>query len=122
MNERRSNPDFLNGVPELLVLALVARRPMYGYQIVQAIKARSAEALAFGEGCIYPILHKLERESLLTSRREVVGGRSRIVYRLSAKGKGRLAASASAWERVAGAIRAVLDERGDSRDARPAMA
>src|SRR5437868_2804543 len=57
---RNSNPDFLNGVPELLVLRLLARRPMYGYQLVRAIEQSSGQVLEFGEGCIYPVLHRLE--------------------------------------------------------------
>ena len=58
---KRTNPDFLNGVPELLLLRLLARQPMYGYELVQRIRLQSDSALEFGEGCIYPILHRLER-------------------------------------------------------------
>ena len=54
---KRTNPSFLNGVPELLVLRLLAQREMYGYQIVEEIRLQSREALTFGEGCIYPYLH-----------------------------------------------------------------
>ena len=39
MRAKRTNPDFLNGVPELLLLSLLSRRPMYGYELVQAIRA-----------------------------------------------------------------------------------
>ena len=46
---KSSNPDFLNGVPELLVLQLVARRAMYGYEIVRAIERSTGESLQFGE-------------------------------------------------------------------------
>ena len=38
MRKKRSNPDFLNGVPELLILSLLSRRPMYGYELIQAIR------------------------------------------------------------------------------------
>ena len=54
MKTRRSNPDFLNGVPELLILSLLSRRPMYGYQLVQAIHASTNGTLEFGEGCVCP--------------------------------------------------------------------
>ena len=43
MSRRRTNPDFLNGVPELLVLRLIDREPMYGYQIVEALRAKEVE-------------------------------------------------------------------------------
>ncbi len=41
MAVRRSNPNFMNGVPELLILRLIGDREMYGYEIVQAIRASS---------------------------------------------------------------------------------
>jgi PadR family transcriptional regulator PadR len=109
---KRSNPDYLNGVPELLILQLLNRQAMHGYELVQNIRLRSGAVLEFGEGCIYPILHRLEREGFLTSQRESAGGRSRVVYRLSSKGSLRLAESRSLWQRVAGAVRLVLE--GDS--------
>ena len=106
---KRTNPDFLNGVPELLLLKLLAGKPMYGYELVQRIKLQSEAALEFGEGCIYPILHRLERDRLLSSRREAVGGRSRVVYRLTPAGARKLAQSVSAWQRVVQAVGRVLE-------------
>ena len=70
MKSKRTNPDFLNGVPELLILSLLSRRPMYGYELVQAIRQSTAGTLEFGEGCVYPILHRLEAEGLLGGKRE----------------------------------------------------
>ena len=67
---KNSNPDFLNGIPELLVLQLLARRPMYGYELVQAIRQSTHGTLEFGEGCVYPVLHRLERSGLIAQRRE----------------------------------------------------
>jgi len=108
MTQRRTNPDFLNGVPELLLLELLSRRPMYGYEIVQAIRAATAGRLDFGEGCIYPVLHRLEGGGSLTSQREECGGRTRIVYRVTAAGRKRLADSRAGWRQVAAAVEAVL--------------
>ena len=53
MITKRTNPDFLNGVPELLILSLLARRPMHGYELVQAIRQSTQGTLEFGEGCVY---------------------------------------------------------------------
>jgi PadR family transcriptional regulator len=118
-HSKRTNPDFLNGVPELVMLQLLARQPMYGYELVQAIKRTTCDRLDFGEGCIYPILHRLEREGLLASRRDEIGGRSRIVYRLTAKGQRRLTESAALWRQIADAIGLVLQ---GGVDARPTVA
>ncbi len=105
---KQSNPDFLNGVPELAVLSLLSRQAMYGYELVRAIERSSGQVLEFGEGCIYPILHRLEKDSYLASRREMVGGRSRVVYRLTASGRKRLAGRVAAWQKIAAAIQQVL--------------
>ena len=111
--------DFLNGIPELLSLRLVARQPMYGYEIVQAIRLSTEDVLSFGEGCVYPVLHRLEADGLLSSTREQVGGRSRVVYRLTPAGRKRLGAAAERWASVAAAVRKVL---GGGRDGSPAVA
>jgi PadR family transcriptional regulator PadR len=108
MNKQRTKPDFLNGVPELLILRLLSRQPMYGYEILQAIRQSSDQTLDFGEGCVYPILHRLEAQRLLLSRREVVNGRSRVVYRVTDKGGKKLAASVTTWEQVVQAVNHVL--------------
>jgi PadR family transcriptional regulator PadR len=110
---KRTNPDFMNGVPELLLLRLLAHKPMYGYQLVQSIKLQSQFALEFGEGCIYPILHRLERARLLSSQREEVSGRWRVVYRLTPPGTQKLEETVSTWHRVVRAVRLILE--GDSR-------
>lgn len=106
--KRTTNPDFLNGVPELVVLELLARRPMYGYELVQAIQAESGGALAFGEGCIYPLLHKLEASGDLASRRMEVGGRTRVVYRVTPKGTKQFAEAAAKWSAVVEAVGTIL--------------
>ena len=119
MPAKRTNPDFLNGVPELLILQLLSARAMYGYQLVQAIRLATNEALEFGEGCVYPILHRLEADGLLASRRETVGGRNRVVYRVTPKGTKRLQETVARWRHVVGAVQGAL--RGGA-DVRPALA
>jgi len=105
---RKTNPDFLNGVPELVILQLLDRRPMHGYDLVQAIRDASGRKLDFGEGCIYPVLHRLEEQKILSSRRELVGGRNRIVYRVTRQGQKRLATSLATWKEVVAAVNTVL--------------
>jgi len=106
---RRSNPSFLNGVPELLVLKLLSHREMYGYEIVKAIQTQTNETLTFGEGCIYPYLHYLEKEKLVNSNRKEVSGRSRNYYRLTTRGRKRLEELSGEWQRVAAGISVVLE-------------
>jgi PadR family transcriptional regulator PadR len=108
MRSKRTNPDFLNGVPELLLLSLLSRRPMYGYELVQAIHASTNGTLEFGEGCIYPILHRLEAEGMLSSKRETVAGRSRVIYRVTSKGSKKLATATTTWQQIVQAINHAL--------------
>jgi PadR family transcriptional regulator PadR len=108
MNRKRTNPDFLNGVPELLLLHLLSRRPMYGYELVQAIRQATSGMLEFGEGCVYPILHRLEADGLLSSRRETVAGRSRVVYRITPQGSVRLSQTVDAWQRIVHTVNLAL--------------
>ena len=108
MRTKRTNPDFLNGVPELLLLSLLSRRPMYGYELVQAIHASTNGTLEFGEGCIYPILHRLEAEGMLGSKRETVAGRSRVIYRVTSKGSKKLATATTTWQQIVQAINHAL--------------
>ena len=101
----------MNGVPELLILRLLSRREMYGYELVSAIRAATGEVISLGEGCVYPILHTLERNRLLACRRVQKDGRSRLYYSLTAKGKARLNQASSHWQRISQAVNSVL---GDS--------
>lgn len=105
------NPSpFLNGVPELLILRLLRDSEMYGYEIVQAIRAASGDTIAFAEGVIYPILHALERDGALTASRRTINGRSRVYYRLTPAGTGRLSALVGQWENLNRAIAEILAE------------
>lgn len=105
----QSNPPFMSGVPELLLLRLLAQREMYGYELVRSIREVTGEAISIGEGVIYPALHGLERNGALTSRRKPVGGRTRVYYSLTAKGRKRLQKLADDWHRIQGGVAAALE-------------
>jgi PadR family transcriptional regulator PadR len=109
MATRESNPNFMNGVPELLILRLLQQEEMYGYEIVQAIRGRTGAVIAVGEGVVYPVLHGLEKDGALKSRRKMVNGRSRIYYSTTRAGAKRLAALTQNWSSLTGAIQTVLE-------------
>ena len=108
MAARETNPNFMNGVPELLILRLLQQEEMYGYEIVQAIRSRTGAAVAVGAGVVYPVLHGLEREGALKSRHKTVNGRSRIYYSVTRVGSRRLADLSEAWTNLAAAIQKML--------------
>ena len=105
---RDTNPNFMNGVPELLILRLLRKQEMYGYQIVECIRDRTNSVITIGEGVVYPVLHGLERDGDLKSRRKRVNGRSRIYYSVTPEGRTRLAELSGSWNSLAAAIRKML--------------
>jgi PadR family transcriptional regulator PadR len=109
---RETNPAFMNGVPELLVLRCLVEREMYGYELVQEIRGRTEETLAVGEGVIYPLLHALERDGAVKSSRRSVQGRSRVYYALTPKGGERFAGLKDTWLTLTHAIRGALEGTG----------
>jgi PadR family transcriptional regulator PadR len=108
MAARATNPNFMNGVPELLILRLLQQEEMYGYEIVQAIRDRTNTVIAVGEGVVYPVLHGLEGDGALTSRRKTVNGRSRIYYSVTPAGSRRLADLSGTWTSLTAAIQKML--------------
>lgn len=109
MAKSASNPDFLNGVPKLMVLRVLQVESLHGYAIVQKISQRTGGKIEFGEGSIYPVLYRLEYEGLLTSRKEEVRGRQRVIYRLSSKGGKQLESRVARWQEIVCAIQAFFE-------------
>lgn len=107
-DRKKPNAAFQNGVPLLLVLKLLSRSEMYGYEIVKAIQKASADALSFAEGAIYPILHLLEKDGLIASREQSMNGRTRLYYRLTGSGQKRLDEMEAEWNRVSRGVALAL--------------
>ncbi len=108
----KTNPPFMSGVPELLVLRLLARREMYGYELVKAIRAATAEAIGLKEGVVYPALYGLEARGALKARRKSVNGRPRVYYAVTPKGRRRLDELTRDWVRVTEGIGLALGRPG----------
>lgn len=93
-------PDLPPPDTELLLLSVLENEPLYGYAISKEVAARSDGSFALSPGVLYPLLARLERQALITSSWEEVKsdrsdddapGRRRKWYRLSPKGRRRLA-------------------------------
>jgi PadR family transcriptional regulator PadR len=108
MSGRETNPNFMNGVPELLILTLLRGQEMYGYELVQAIRMRTDAVIAVGEGVVYPVLHALEQEGALGSQRRTVNGRSRIYYSVTPAGLRRLSELSATWITLTAAIQKLV--------------
>jgi len=101
-------PDTLRGHLDLLLLATLEKGPAHGYALVERLRDSSGGELDYAEGTIYPALHKLESEGLVTSRWAEAGGRRRRVYALTRRGRVAAQRRAAEWERFVNAVRAVI--------------
>jgi PadR family transcriptional regulator PadR len=102
--------DMRKGSTTVLILSLVAERPMYGYQIAKELERRSGGYFDFKEGTLYPALHRMENEGLLCSEWQVVAeGPSRKYYHITEKGKRALVDVAAEWTTFSHKILAILE-------------
>jgi PadR family transcriptional regulator PadR len=105
--------DMRRGSTTVLILTLLAEQPMYGYQLAKELASRSEGVFDFKEGTLYPALHRMEKDGLLTSYWEVVEeGPSRKYYALTVQGKDTLVSKARAWRGFARAMLRVLEGAG----------
>lgn len=91
------NRQSLRGHTELIILAALADRPMHGYALSESLKQKADASFAFGAGMLYPLLHKLERRTLIVGEWRRVLGADRRVYRLTRRGQKALAAKQREW-------------------------
>ena len=104
--------EFLKGSVSLLLLNLLSRGPMYGYEILQDAARRSANAFEFKEGTLYPALHQLEKKGLIEAEwRTGDNGRERKYYSLTAKGRKAERDYERQWQHLTGAVNAVLGSK-----------
>jgi PadR family transcriptional regulator, regulatory protein PadR len=99
--------ESLKGHLDGLVLATLRDGPAHGYAVIEALKERSEGAFDLAEGTVYPVLHRLEAEGLLSSAWSTAAGRRRRVYRLTRRGRAVVAQRREEWRRFAHAVEAV---------------
>jgi DNA-binding PadR family transcriptional regulator len=84
-----------------IILSILASGASYGYAILQRIEVLSGGDLSWDDSTLYPVLHRLENEGLLSSAWQVAdNGRRRKYYRLTPKGREVLEAEKRQWLRV----------------------
>lgn len=90
--------DMRTGSTAVMILRLLAEKPMYGYQIVKELQTRSEGYFDLEQGTLYPALHRLEKDGLVNSQWEVVeDGPSRKYYTITEAGHAELSKSAQQW-------------------------
>lgn len=99
------------GTTAVIILNLLADqdRPMYGYEIIKALEARSQGYFRFQEGLVYPRLHEMERQGLLRSEWQgQEGQRRRKFYTITDQGRRQLAKELQSWRTFAQNVNRML--------------
>lgn len=85
--------SFRRGVMSMVILALLDKEDMYGYQLVQETAYCSGGLLTTQEGSLYPVLYRLLDQGFISDRKVLVGRRmTRVYYHLEPQGKDQLRA------------------------------
>src|ERR671932_2624811 len=95
------NKDLIAASSTPIVLAILAEEDSYGYAILRRVREVSGGRLAWTDGMLYPVLHRLERLSHVAARWEVAeSGRRRKYYSITARGRAQLAEERKQWQVV----------------------
>src|SRR4051794_15335235 len=101
--------QLLKGVLDVCLLAVIAEEPAYGYEMTKRLTERGLSTV--GEGSIYPVLGRLERDGLVeTFQQASNGGPPRKYYRLTAAGRRSLKTWKAEWQSARAAVDGVLDD------------
>jgi len=91
-----------------LVLAILAEGDSYGYAIIKRVTELSGGHLQWTDGMLYPLLHRLERQGLVTAKWGASeSGRRRKYYRVTREGRAQLAAQRQQWQVVDDTLRGI---------------
>jgi DNA-binding PadR family transcriptional regulator len=103
--------ELIKGTTEIMILSLIEKQPMYGYEMISAIEKESGGIFAFKEGTLYPILHLLESDSLIASYWVgEEGSRRRKYYKITERGKKQLVSKRTEWANFSSAVNKVIGE------------
>lgn len=114
MGHTEGLPNFRRGVMSLVILSLLKREDMYGYQLVQETERWSDGKLTTQEGSLYPVLYKLLDQGFISDHRKPVGKRmTRIYYHLEPVGKTYLQELIREYETVTQGVMKIIEGRMD---------
>src|SRR3989442_10439532 len=103
--------ELLKGTLALLILSLLSRKRMYGYEIAATVHRDTDGAFTWREGSLYPNLHKLAADGLILGEwEERETGRKRRDYHITKKGKAALAEKIQSWGELCRAGNLILEK------------
>ena len=102
--------QLLKGIAPTVVLQILSRGQMYGYELCQAIEQRSNKVLSLGKGTLYPLLYTLEAKKLVKAQWETAkSGRKRRYYSITSKGKAQLAQQKTQLKQLISGLDLIFD-------------
>ena len=102
-------PDLVQGTLDLLLLKILALEPLNGFAISRRLKQVSGDVLQVSDGSLYPALHKLQEEGLITAEWKASENNRRAkYYSLTRLGRKQLDQEAENWGRLSSAITRVV--------------
>jgi len=101
--------EALKGHLDLLLLSILANGPAHGYAVIESLRQRSSGTFDLPEGTIYPALHRLEKQELLSSDWTEESGRRKRIYKLTSKGRQALGQRQQEWRSFSEAINATVN-------------
>jgi PadR family transcriptional regulator PadR len=103
--------ELLKGTLSLLILSLLSRKPMYGYEIAATVHRDTDGSFTWREGSLYPSLHKMEADGLIVGEwEEKETGRKRRYYQITKKGKAVLREKVQSWTELCQAVNRILEK------------
>ena len=109
--------SFRRGVMSLVILSLLKREDMYGYQLVQETEKSSGGRLTTQEGSLYPVLYKLLDQGYISDRKVLVGKRmTRVYYHLEPKGEEKRKELVREYEEVTMGVFQIMKESEENGD------
>lgn len=102
------NKELLKGSTSMLVLSLLEKEDMYGYQMIKNLSEKSNNVFELQEGTLYPILHSLEEKGYIDSYWDETGSKKRKYYTITKKGTNQLKERKEEWGIFTKGINSVL--------------
>ena len=105
--------EVLKGVAPVVVLEILARGKMYGYELSEALEQRSGNILTLGRGTLYPLLYNLEAKGLVAAEwDETESKRKRRYYSITGEGKEQLSRQKQQWQQLQKGVNLVFGWAG----------
>jgi DNA-binding PadR family transcriptional regulator len=97
---------------KFFILRALCDGPAHGYEIIRRVARLSDDFCVPTEGTIYPVLSEFQQCGCVTCRPEVVNGRTRKVYTVTAKGRAAYRVGEEVWQKGLCCVRRVVETEG----------